>query len=324
MECTSNIPISSEVESLELPDITMDFAMDINDPDIQNIINDNFQNYFIFLLPNNEEIVLNNIEVVPKAPENEVPVGVSLVNPEANDLKTMGISVEQEEKLKECSKDIESDKSNLTQCEKCQKFFKKTYIKDHLRSHNTERKYVCEICGDNFKYSFNLNQHIRGHTNEMRYTCDFCADQFLHNNSLKLHIERKHTMEKRFTCNECDAKFVDRSSWVYHTRRHQGIFPFECLECNKKFIDKPSLRLHSTVHTRIRNYTCEICEKKFFNRNGLSTHLKRHSGEKNYVCPVCSKAFVNSSGIRRHIKRIHPEFQLPEPRTGPAVGRVVK
>lgn len=52
-----------------------------------------------------------------------------------------------------------------TECDICGRVCKTlTYLKDHKRTHSTEKQFICSYCGKGFHVKFHLKEHIYMHT----------------------------------------------------------------------------------------------------------------------------------------------------------------
>lgn len=75
-------------------------------------------------------------------------------------------------------------------CDQCNKTFgSKKQLNIHIGTvHTTERKFVCEECGEKFKTSGVLKCHKLIHTGERPFKCPHCEQAFRHKEVLKTHI----------------------------------------------------------------------------------------------------------------------------------------
>lgn len=82
-------------------------------------------------------------------------------------------------------------RTNASICGQCGKGFNNaTNLRVHVNSaHTTERKLVCEGCGERFKLVKHLRRHMLVHTGEKPFQCDICQQKFRHREVLKRHLE---------------------------------------------------------------------------------------------------------------------------------------
>lgn len=73
-----------------------------------------------------------------------------------------------------------------TECNICGKSV--TYMKDHMRLHNKEKKFKCPHCDRSFTQSNNLIYHVRKHTGEKPFPCDKCDKSFICKSHLLSHL----------------------------------------------------------------------------------------------------------------------------------------
>lgn len=117
-------------------------------------------------------------------------------------------------------------------CDRCDRTFTSSAsLYTHKKSHDDERKYVCQFldCGAKFNRSHHLQAHLLIHESIKPHICPVpgCNAAFTQNGNLQIHM-RTHTGEKPFKCSEegCDAAFaqgahLNRHTYEYHTREGQ-------------------------------------------------------------------------------------------------------
>ncbi|KAK4876594.1 hypothetical protein RN001_009100 [Aquatica leii] len=156
----------------------------------------------------------------------------------------------------------------------------------HMATHNTEKPFLCNVCGKNFKQHTELRNHqvlVHKEVNDVpewtaQQQCETCKKFFANSKSLKKHIQSVHDKFKPFICNVCGHKTTRKSMLDLHLRQHTG--------------EKP--------------HQCPVCEYKTGDHNSLRRHVMRHSGDTKYACPHCSYQSIQSTSYKNHIASKHP------------------
>ncbi|XP_069100410.1 zinc finger protein 468-like isoform X2 [Pleurodeles waltl] len=76
-----------------------------------------------------------------------------------------------------------------TECEK--RFFEKSHLITHYRTHSGEKTFVCTFCHKTFNRKYNLDGHVRIHTGERPYKCKECEKDFSRKSDFNRH-QKKH------------------------------------------------------------------------------------------------------------------------------------
>jgi uncharacterized Zn-finger protein len=123
-----------------------------------------------------------------------------------------------------------------------------------LKDTDTDKPFIClwENCGKQFTKKSDLIRHVRIHNNERLYKCELCDKSFIQNSALTIHT-RIHTNDRPYTCTylNCDKAFYDSSGLTRHLRSHEGIKMYKCEKCPKAFTRKSTLiRHHQVTHTQ--------------------------------------------------------------------------
>ena len=168
-----------------------------------------------------------------------------------------------------------------------------------------DRPYSCPYCQGRFTKKSYLKQHVRTHTGEKPHQCEVCHRRFRQQAALKRHI-MTHTGEKPFECDRCNKRYSDKAVLNEHLRTHTGEKPFLCHVCTKAFAYTFSFKQHMKRHRGERDHHCNLCDAKFYTASSLATHVKKsHTGIRDAVCDICGKAFVDKSDLSRHRRKIH-------------------
>ncbi|CAL1301377.1 unnamed protein product [Larinioides sclopetarius] len=177
-------------------------------------------------------------------------------------------------------------------------------VHPHSLAPGGERRYACNECPKQFKYSSGLSRHHRTHNYEKPFVCDTCGKEFTQKANLTTH-GRTHTGEKLFACDTCGRKFSRKQHLQRHMRTHTGEKLFACDTCGRKFSRKQHLERHMRTHTGEMIYVCDICGKSFGYGKNFKKHVVTHKGGRRYTCSVCGETFGSNEDRNRHIQEKH-------------------
>ena len=123
-------------------------------------------------------------------------------------------------------------------------------LKVHMKTHLSEKPYICEICKKPFREKGNLKTHQKFHSAIRPYKCSLCNKTYKTNGHLKDHIEIQHKNIKKFKCNICGHSFGRSSTLKAHIRTHTGEKTIKCkLDiCDKYFAEKGNMLIHYKRH----------------------------------------------------------------------------
>ncbi|XP_042372055.1 zinc finger protein 771-like, partial [Plectropomus leopardus] len=159
------------------------------------------------------------------------------------------------------------------------------------RSNSDEKPFSCSECGKRYYHKTHLKRHMRTHTGEKPFTCSVCGKKFADSGNLKIHM-RTHTGEKPFCCSECGKRFNHKTHLKRHMSTHTGEKPFSCSVCKKSFSQSGNLHTHMRSHTGEKPFSCSVCKRSFKESGSLQKHMISHTGEKSFCCSVCNQRFT--------------------------------
>ena len=97
------------------------------------------------------------------------------------------------------------------QCDLCGRAFRQRgHLKDHLETHNTERKkpFICDICGHGFVSAAVLHNHHLTHTGQKPFECGICGRCFRQRGHLKDHMVTHEPSGKSAAARMLSSKFI--------------------------------------------------------------------------------------------------------------------
>ncbi|XP_063984920.1 uncharacterized protein LOC135166535 isoform X2 [Diachasmimorpha longicaudata] len=172
--------------------------------------------------------------------------------------------------------DAQRENENV-ECPICKCIYLRSSLSVHMRVHNGERPYECQVCSKAFSTKWNLQLH--------KWT----------------HAARS---TKPYKCNQCSAAFYRHSDYTAHMNSHRNVRPYTCNYCGAQFIRKYNCLRHVKEHEENKQYTCDVCNKTFHRSYYLKEHLRVHSGARPYTCHICGKSSSTKSNHNKHV-RIH-------------------
>lgn len=138
-------------------------------------------------------------------------------------------------------------------CDKC--FSSKTKLKEHEANHIIESNEsdftYCEICEKSLKSRYMYDRHIERHQREI-FKCTICYKGFDTEQKLECHIARECDTVPYHECRVCGKKITSAIYFGYHLNGHSGETPFRCNECDASF-GRPCM-VHMAAKKRRSNH----------------------------------------------------------------------
>ncbi|XP_058465718.1 zinc finger protein 28-like [Malaya genurostris] len=195
-------------------------------------------------------------------------------------------------------------KLNL-RCGYCDKMFhRQNKLFRHVsRVHEKAEKYECNLCKHIVHSLESYNAHLKMHNAEKSFSCDLCPMTFCTSGNLGLH-KKAHAKnvnykprkdwtnhytvlstsegDKSYSCNHCSSTYSGTiNAIISHVKCH--FKDLKCDQCDLKFTNAHKLKTHYVVHTRERNFKCEFCEKDFLYRTHMNHHIKQKHKSKDDI-----------------------------------------
>ena len=179
-------------------------------------------------------------------------------------------------------------KGGYSECPKCNKNIKSTYIITHLKTYHAPVKmYTCpeDSCSWEFNRIDNLVRHLKMvHLSQNPHVCKYCSKRYPSASELHIHYishkSRNNAERPKYVSNHLALGKV--------SKRHR--YPKE----------------HERQHERDRKLKCKVCDKQFSTDTHMKQHLYKHDGIKPHECRwKCGAIFASYSGRIRHERTNH-------------------
>ncbi|XP_058812700.1 zinc finger protein 253-like [Topomyia yanbarensis] len=184
-------------------------------------------------------------------------------------------------------------------CSYCGKtFHRQNKLFRHVsRVHEKTEKYECNICNHVVHSLESYNAHLKIHNAEKCFSCDLCPMTFCTSGNLGLH---KKAHEK-------NANYKPRKDWTSHytvVQDQEGGKSYSCNHCTSTYSSTINAII-SHVKCHFKDLQCDQCDLKFTNTHKLKTHYVVHTRERNFKCEYCGKDFLYRTHMNHHIKLKH-------------------
>ncbi|KAJ8945451.1 hypothetical protein NQ314_009203 [Rhamnusium bicolor] len=177
-----NISVAFKAELTENVISTMDSNIinEINDINLFscNIVKNNLNNDLLTEVP----YLKSGIEFF-----NSELVDIKLDDCVRNENKIKSDQLDEPTKKKgKRKKNPDKAKPHICHCSK--EFRTSGELKNHMKSHNNYRPFICEICGQSYKHKTAFNIHMDMHNGINPFTCIYCSKSFTQKGALVRHV----------------------------------------------------------------------------------------------------------------------------------------
>lgn len=188
-------------------------------------------------------------------------------------------------------------------------------LKIHLiQNHHHDDKrdiLICDICNLKTKTRQTMIEHMKSHTTSTRLICEQCGAVFNRRAVLEAHVSHIHKNKDVFAKCDCGKSFKNFERLRRHKKivheKHLIPHNYECSFCHKKYRTNHQLKNHLYSHDQnSARYQCPHCDKKFRYTSGFQYHVRSvHTMEKPYGCPCCDKTYFDNANANKHVKSAH-------------------
>ncbi|XP_046968102.1 zinc finger protein 62-like isoform X2 [Vanessa cardui] len=146
---------------------------------------------------------------------------------------------------------------NPVKCIHCLRLFVSDYyLNRHVkRKHETDKKFICAICGRGFAFKGELSSHNKNVHNKhlkpkKQYKCKFCNKLYKCAKSVVVHERSAHTGQRPAVCSVCGSSFFHDDYLKEHMRLHTGETPFKCPICDRGYAQRCNMKSHLRIHKK--------------------------------------------------------------------------
>jgi hypothetical protein len=229
----------------------------------------------------------------------------------------------------------------------CKTFVSKNSLQKHIKTlHNENAKFVCENCGQKFKYKSTFTHHLLSHNigEEESYECPLCKLNFKLQRLVIPHIKKEHsniiqsnkTLQKLDfrnhndkreyfnilkemsatykvpscrcdICSSTHATSIDLASHKSKFHSQRKYTEYHCHDCGETLRTRSRLVTHIKQHFKPNKH--KTCESRLESPSSLETHESKHEKIFGFNCNFCQCKFTSRTLLYQHMK--FTELHLP-------------
>lgn len=175
----------------------------------------------------------------------------------------------------------------------------------HLKRHNDDRPFKCELCSKAFILNHELQKHYLIHKPERPFKCNLCPKAFKHPQLLRIHIDTHGLNE--YQCKYCELKFKELISCRKHERNFHCKNKLKCNYCYKTFSEAKFKEEHMAF-SHLKKPIKKVKLLKDRKKSSLSNSFKcLDKNFKFYPCKVCPERFQFRNEQLSHYQVQHKE-----------------
>ncbi|KAH8407498.1 hypothetical protein KR222_003647 [Zaprionus bogoriensis] len=189
------------------------------------------------------------------------------------------------------------------------KFYKRSFLTDHIDRHSNPEKFKCELCDRTFADKQCLRNHelLKHQPDEQKtFICEHCPKRYTKQYLLDQH--RIIHKERNVPCDICERRFPNVSMLCTHVKMVHGNYGTMCDICAQVIRGRAAFQRHQLEHAGITEpkVQCDICGSWHKNKYSLKKHVRRHNGSsEECTCSICGKVSPNRSAMLSHQRYVH-------------------
>ena len=191
-----------------------------------------------------------------------------------------GICGKQLKTAKSLKSHIERHWKSRYHCTVCDKSFAgNASLKSHVTAVHEGQKVSCpiEACGRTFLSKNSLAAHVKIHNSDFAYKCEICNKGLMYKSQLDSHMNRHYGI-KPYECAICGRKYFHSTDLTRHVRFCGEEKTEKCELCGKAFACEKYLREHlKATHLMGQPYLCNVCGRAFYYRSAIINHMRTHN-----------------------------------------------